>query len=150
MADTDTPESKAVGNNNFLTDMDIRIWLRDNDPEANVLLDDFEFSAEELRTAQTLAVDYWNETPPAIQGYNYDRFPYRYALLRGTAANLLFMAAHRYRRNELQYSAGGLQVNSEAKGQAYDTAGGRLWGEFTQWVRMKKREINASLGWGVA
>lgn len=146
----DKAESKAVGNNNFLTDMDIRIWLRDNDPSANVLLDDFEFSAEELRTAQTLAVDYWNETPPAIQGYNYDKFPYRYALLRGTAANLLFMAAHRYRRNELQYSAGGLQVNSEAKSQAYDQAGQRLWAEYTQWVRMKKRELNAALGWGVA
>lgn len=150
MAEESKASTKAVGNNNFLTDMDIRIWLRDNDPAANVLLDDFEFSAEELRTAQTLAVDYWNETPPAIHGYDYDKFPYRYALLRGTAANLLFMAAHRYRRNELQYSAGGLQVNSEAKWQTYDQAGQRLWAEFTQWVRMKKRELNAALGWGVA
>ena len=69
-----------TGNDNFLTDMDIRIWLRDVDPEANVLLDDFEFGAEEIRTAQTLTVDYWNETPPAIIGYNYDKFPYRVAV----------------------------------------------------------------------
>jgi hypothetical protein len=146
MASTPTP----VGNDNFLTDMDIRIWLRDNDPEANVLIDDFEFSAEEIRTAQTLTVDYWNETPPAIQGYNYDKFPYRYALLRGTAANLLFIAANRFRRNEAQYNAGGLQFNSEAKHQQYDAAGSRLWEEYKQWVRMKKREINANNGWGVA
>lgn len=141
---------KPTGNDNFLTDMDIRIWLRDNDPEANVLIDDLEFSAEEIRTAQTLTVDYWNETPPAIHGYNYDRFPYRYALLRGTAANLLFMAAHRFRRNEAQYNAGGLQFNSEAKHQQYDAAGARLWEEYKQWVRMKKRELNANNGWGVA
>lgn len=139
-----------TGNDNFLTDMDIRIWLRDTDPAANVLLDDFEFGAEEIRTAQTLTVDYWNETPPNIGGYNYDKFPYRFALLRGTAANLLFIAANRYRRNEAQYNAGGLQFDSENKHQQYDAAGQRLWEEYKQWVRMKKREINADQGWGVA
>lgn len=41
---------QPTGNLNFLTDLDVRIWLRDNDPEANVLLDDFEFSPEEIRT----------------------------------------------------------------------------------------------------
>lgn len=141
---------KPVGNDNFLTDMDIRIWLRDTDPEANVLLDDFEYSPEEIRTAQTLTVDYWNETPPAVCGYNYDRFPYRSALLRGTAANLLFIAAHRYRRNHAQYSAGGLQFNSEDKYQQYDQAGARLWEEYKQWVRIKKRELNANMGWANA
>lgn len=141
---------KPIGNDNFLTDMDIRIWLRDTDPEANVLIDDFEFSPEELRTAQTLTVDYWNETPPAIYGYDYDKFPYRFALLRGTAANLLFIAANRFRRNEAQYNAGGLQFDSENKFQAYDQAGARLWEEYKQWVRIKKRELNANLGWGVA
>ena len=139
-----------VGNDNFLTDMDIRIWLRDMDPEANVLIDDLEFSAEEIRTAQTMTVDYWNETPPNVQGYNYDKFPFRYALLRGTAANLLFMAAHRFRRNEAHYNAGGLQFDSENKHQQYDAAGARLWEEYKQWVRMKKREMNADAGWGVA
>ena len=143
-------KTAPVGNDNFLTDMDIRIWLRDLDPSMNVLLDDFEYSPEEIRTAQTLTVDYWNETPPAICGYSYDRFPYRHALLRGTAANLLFIAANRYRRNHAQYNAGGLQFNSEDKYQQYDQAGARLWEEFKQWVRMKKRELNANMGWGIA
>ena len=137
-----------VGNDNFLTDMDIRIWLRDTDPDANVLIDDLEFSAEEIRTAQTLTVDYWNETPPAICGYNYDKFPFRYALLRGTAANLLFIAANRFRRNEAQYNAAGLQFNSEAKHQQYDAAGSRLWEEYKQWVVQAKRSVNVDLGWG--
>ena len=90
---------KPVGSNTYLTNLDVRIWLRDNDPDANFLLDDFEFSPEEIRTAMTLAVDKWNETPPYLRNYDYDKFPYRFHLLQGTAGNLLFMAAHRFRRN---------------------------------------------------
>ena len=137
-----------VGNTGYLTDVDVRIWLRDNDPDANLLIDDFEFSAEEIRTAMTLTVDYWNETPPHTSSYDYDKFPFRYALLRGTAANLLFMAAHRFRRNHLQYSAGGLTVDDQNKYQQYDAAGARLWDEYKQWVTQTKKTQNVDLGWG--
>ena len=137
-----------TGNKNYLTDLDVRIWLRDNDPDANVLIDSEEFEAEEIRTAMTLAVDYWNETPPNVGSYDYDKFPYRFALLRGTAANLLFMAAHRYRRNHLHYNAGGVSVDDQNKYQQYDAAGARLWDEYKQWIAGKKREINVGLGWG--
>lgn len=127
-----------IGNKNYLTDLDVRIWLRDNDPEANVLLDDFEFTPEEIRTAMTLTVDYWNETPPFISSFDYDRFPYRFALLKGTAANLLFMAAHRYRRNQLNYSAGGVSIDDQNKYQQYDAAGDKLWAEYKSWVRRQR------------
>lgn len=137
-----------TGNKNYLTDIDVRIWLRDNDPSANVLLDTEEFEAEEIRTAMTLTVDYWNETPPFLGSYDYDKFPYRFALLRGTAANLLFMAAHRYRRNHLSYNAGGVSVDDQNKYQQYDSAGSRLWEEYKQWVTAKKKADNASQGWG--
>ncbi len=137
-----------VGNHSYLTDVDVRIWLRDNDPDANVLLDSEEFSPEEIRSAMTHTVDYWNETPPGVGSYDYDRFPFRYALLRGTAANLLFMAAHRYRRNHLTYSAGGVSVDDQNKFQAYDAAGSRLWEDYRQWVLQAKRSINVDLGWG--
>lgn len=137
-----------TGNGGYLTDVDVRVWLRDNDPDANLLLDDFEFSTEEIRAAMTHAVDYWNETPPYIGSYDYDKFPYRYALLKGTAANLLFMAAHMFRRNHLQYSAGGLSVDDQNKYQQYDAAGARLWEEYKQWVAQAKRSINVDLGWG--
>ena len=116
----------AIGSKTYLTDLDIRIWLRDNDPSANTLLDDFEFSPEEIRTAMTLAVDYYNDQPPYIRNYDYNKFPWRSQLLMGTAANLLFIAANRYRRNALQYSAGGLTIQDQAKHQEYDSAGSRL------------------------
>lgn len=136
-----------AGSNTYLTDLDVRIWLRDNDPEANLLLDDFEFSPEEIRTAMTLAVDHWNEQPPFIRNYDYDRFPFRSQLLKGAAANLLFTAAHGFRRNSLNMQAGGLSGDDQAKFQQYDQAGDRLWQEYHDWCLRSKRSINAEHGW---
>lgn len=140
---------KPQGSVQYLTDMDIRIWLRDKEPTANLLLDDYEFSPEEIRTAQTLAVDFWNDRPPEIRRYDYDKFPWRSSLLTATAANLLFMAAHRYRRNDLTYSAGEVSVADQAKYQQYDAAASRLWAEYKEWVDAKKRELNVAQGFGM-
>lgn len=139
-----------VGNDAPMTDMEVRIFLRDTDPDANILIDDFEFSPEEIRTAMNLAVDKWNDTPPDIYRMDYDRFPYRSILLLGVASNLLAMAAHRYRRNSIQINAGGTSVNDQAKAAEYDQASMRLREEYLRSIRMKKRELNANLGWGWA
>ncbi len=144
---TQEQKPSPVGNDTFLTDMDVRIWLRDNDPEANNLLLDYEYTPEEIRTAMTLAVDYYNDRPPYIKNYDYDKFPWRSQLLTGTAANLLFMAGHRFRRNALQYSNGGLSVADQEKYQQYDSAGARLWEEYKAWVVDHKRAVNATIGW---
>ena len=141
--------AEVQGNDGFLTDLDIRIWLRDNNPEANLLLDDYEFSPEEIRTAMTLAVDFWNDQPPMIGNYEVRKFPWRSRLLQATAANLLFMAAHRFRRNALSYAAGGLSVADQDKYRQYDDAGGRLWGEYREWVMLNKRAVNAERGFGI-
>lgn len=136
----------ATGSNTFLTDLDVRTWLRDNNPEANLLIDDFEFSPEEIRTAMTLTVDYWNDQPPYIRTYDYDKFPFRSQLLKGTAANLLFMAAHRFRRNSLPYQAGGLSIQDQEKYQQYDAAGQQLFSEYKAWVAANKWAMNAESG----
>ena len=138
-----------IGNNSYLTEVDVRIWLRDNDPDANVLLDDFEFSSEEIRSALTHTADYWNETVLSGGHYDYDKFPWRFHLLQGAAANLLFMAAHRYRRNSLNYSAGGVTVDDQNKYQQYDAAGARLWDEYKKWVSDMQKSINLENAWGL-
>lgn len=141
------------GNEGHLTELDIRIWMRDNDPDMNYLLDDYEFSSEEMRTAQTLAVDKWNETPPFLQVpyvYTVKTFPYRGMLLRGTAANLLFIAAHRFRRNSLKYNVPGGVVADQEKFQEYDAAGQKLWQEYASWVQHAKRAINMESGFGIS
>lgn len=139
-----------VGNDTSTTDMEVRIYLRDNDPEANLLLDDFEFTPEEIRTAMNITVDRWNDTPPDIYRMDYDEFPYRSILLMGVASNLLSMAAHRYRRNSLAINAGGTSVNDQDKAREYDQAAARLRDEYLHAIRTKKRELNANLGWGCA
>lgn len=58
------------------------------------------------------------------------------------------MAAHRFRRNALQYNAGGMSVADQEKYSAYDQAGGRLWEEFKTWVGQHKRALNIERGWG--
>ena len=141
---------KPVGNDAPMTDMEVRIFLRDNDPEANLLLDDLEFSPEEIRTAMNITVDRWNDMPPGIRRMDYDEFPYRSILLTGVASNLLAMAAHRYRRNSLAINAGGTSVNDQDKAREYDAASERLRGEYLQAMRMKKRELNSNMGWGWA
>lgn len=138
------------GNDASMTDMEVRIFLRDKDPEANLLLDDFEFSPEEIRTAMNITVDKWNDTPPDIYRMDYDEFPYRSILLLGVASNLLAMAAHRYRRNGLSINAGGTAVNDQDKWMSYDQAASRLREEYLQAIRTKKRELNTGLGWGWA
>ena len=138
-----------TGNKKYLTDLDVRIWLRDNNPEANLLLNDYEFTPEEMRTAMTLAVDKWNDTPPYLQNYTVDKFPYRSSLLMGTCANLLFIAANRYRRNDLQYEIGGGAVNDQARHREYDAAGQNMWSQYLQWITHNKRALNMEQGWGV-
>jgi hypothetical protein len=141
--------NEGTGNDAFLSELDIRIWMRDNNPEANILLQDYEFTPEEIRTCMTLAVDKWNETPPAMARHSHTiaDFPYRGELLRGTCGNLLFAAAMRFRRNELQASVPGGVVSDQSKYNQYDAAGERLWREFVSWIHMKKRAINMEEGW---
>jgi len=139
-----------TGNTGYITEMDVRIWMRDADPSGNLLLNDFEFGTEEIRTAATLAVDYWNETPPSLSGAQYTmyNFPYRYHHLMGTTANLLFIAAHLFRRNRLPSQISGGTVDDQNKFNEYDSAGARLWEQYKQWCALKKREINTQRGWG--
>lgn len=138
------------GNDCPMTDMEVRIFLRDTDPEANLLLDDFEFSPEEIRTAMNITVDRWNDMPPDICRMDYDEFPYRSILLMGVASNLLSMAAHRYRRNSLSINAGGTSVSDQDKFAQYDQAATRLREEYLHAMRVKKRELNSNQGWGWA
>lgn len=141
----------SQGSDTYITEMDVRIWLRDKDPGANVLIDDFEFSPEEIRTAKTLAVDRWNDLPPIMPSYHYDvdTFPFRSALLTGTCANLLTIAAHRYRRNSLQYNVPGGAIADKNKGAEYDAAAARLSQEYLSQIQHLKRSLNMEQGFAL-
>lgn len=139
--------SDLKGNKGFISDVDIRVFLRDH-PETNKLLGDYEFTPEEIRTAMTLVVDKWNDTPPLINSFKVDTFPFRWALLLGTCANLLTMAAMKYRRDNLTYNVSGGAIDDQNKAQAYDIAAAKLGEEFNQWMIRTKAHINLSQCWG--
>ena len=142
---------EPIGNPSHITELDIRTWLRDRDPEANLLLDDYEFTPEEIRSAMNLAVDKFNETPPYLNQFHYNvtTFPYRSYFILGTAANLMYMAAHRFRRNSLNYTIPGGTVNDQEKYREYDNAGDRLMREYTEWITRAKRSLNMETGWSL-
>jgi len=140
--------SDFQGNKGYLDDNTIRIFLRDADPAANLLLDDYEFSQEEIRTAANLTVDQWNETPPPVRKYTVDSFPWRYHLLIGTCSKLMVMAANAFRRNRLAVQVPGGTADDQNKEREYLAAADRFNKEFKEWMRDKKVEKNMEEGWG--
>lgn len=125
-----------------LTIAEVRLSLRDECPAANYLLDDVEFTNKEIFAAMRKCVDYWNELPPSVMRYNYASFPYRYHWITGTTGILLRQAGLHKLRNFLDYNAGGVAVNDNARWQSYRALGDQYWNEYVSWVSAKKAEIN--------
>lgn len=128
---------------------EIRLHLRDSDPRESFLLDNLRFDDAELALAITRPVEYWNETPPDLgRVYTTQSFPWRYHWLEAICANLFWMAAERFRANNLQYSAAGVQVNDQDKELNYERAAQRRDAEWKNFVRRKKSEINLNSAYG--
>ena len=125
---------------------EIRLSLRDNSRADNLLLDDVEYDAAEIAQAVTRPIQYWNEIPPPLRPAQTTKtFPFRGMWLLGIQAYLMDIAANNYRRNDLQYNAGGVAVADKAKEQFYSAASARLMQQFQDQVRAKKMEINVAL-----
>lgn len=128
---------------------EIRLHLRDSSPGESFLLDNLMFDDAEIALAIVRPVQYWNEIPPPLDTiYNTQNFPFRYHWLEGICANLFFMVAEQYRRNQLSYSAGGLQVDDQNKEAAYERAGQARWQAYREWVRATKASINLESCYG--
>jgi hypothetical protein len=138
--------SYAQENNQNLSIAEIRMSMRDVDPEGNFLLDELDFKTNEIALMIRKAVDYWNEVPPPIQTYKATNFPFRYHLSVGVVGLLHQMAAMYKMRNNLDYNAGGVTVADTIKWQQYENIGTRLWDEYRKWVRDKKYQLNIEGG----
>lgn len=137
------------GNTAAITDVDIRLFLRDR-PDANKLLDEYEFSVDEIRSALNHAVDVFNGTPPFVKTFTIETWPaaYRYYLLIGAVAGLMGMTSHSRRRNELSYALPGGAANDEAGAADYQKLADSYMMQFRDWIRSLKKEINLAQGWG--
>lgn len=129
---------------------EIRLHLRDSSPQESFLLDNLMFDDAEIALAIARPVMYWNETPPFLDDkYNTQNFPWRYHWLEGICANLFFMVAEQFRRNQLSYSAAGVTLDDQNKEPNYERAGQMRWQAYQQWVRATKAAINLEGGYGV-
>jgi len=125
-----------------LTIAEIRMSIRDIDPEGNFLLDQLEFSRQEIALCMRRCIDYWNEVPPPIAFYKPTNFPYRYHYSRAVVSQLYFMSAQHKLRNDLSYSAGGVTVQDTLNYTKYQEMADKLWAEWMQWVKDTKYNLN--------
>jgi len=134
--------------NTPLSISEVRLFLMDQCPADNYLLDDVEFSDTEYMAAIRWPIDKWNEMPPDVARFTQTTCPWRYHWMIGAASMLLRMAAHNYARNSLQYNAGGISLGDKTKDQQYRNLSSDLQAEFLDWMEKKKVEINQSLAFG--
>jgi hypothetical protein len=128
---------------------EVRLHLRDSSPGESYLLEHVMFDDAEIALAIARPVMYWNEVPPPLDAtYNTQNFPFRYHWLEGICANLFFMVAEQYRRNQLSYSAGGMSVDDQNKEGSYERAGQARWQAYREWVRATKASINLESCYG--
>lgn len=128
---------------------EIRLHLRDSSPAESYLLEHVMFDDAEIALAITRPVMYWNEVPPPLDNtYNTQNFPFRYHWLEGICANLFFMVAEQYRRNQLSYSAAGMSVDDQNKEASYERAGQTRWQTYREWVRATKASMNLESCYG--
>jgi hypothetical protein len=129
-----------------LTIAEIRMTLRDCDPEMNFLTDQLAFTRQEYALAMRRCIDYWNESLPPVGTYTTTNFPYRYHYSRGVISQLYFLAGQHMMRNELDYSAGGVSVKDTDHWKNFEAIGAKLWEEWKTWVRDVKYNINVMGG----
>ena len=121
---------------------EIRMMMMDSSKNENLLLDNVEFSDEQIMLALTKPIRMWNETPPPIERFTTRNFPFKGAWTSAALGELHIMMAHHYRRNMLQHQAGGVAVNDKNKEREYMAEGQRLLQEYAAWLSNKKVEIN--------
>jgi len=125
---------------------DVRLGLRDADPLMNELIDNFDFDLTEICFAAVRTVTFWNNQPPPILGATYStkNFPFREIWLAGIHHYLFELAEEHYRRNKLQYSAGGVSLDDKAKARDYNQAWKERFQKFRSLVMHQKASINMS------
>jgi hypothetical protein len=142
------PNLRALMPSGALSTWEVRMAMRDMCPDSNFLLDSVEFSQEEIMWAIRRPVEYWNGALPPVAEYTVDSFPFRYEWLDATVGELLLMAAIWMRRNDLDYSAAGLQIMDTKKWPDYYKIGMEKKAHWQEYTKEKKKSLNAEAAYG--
>ena len=132
-----------------LTAANIREYVKDK-VDLNILLDNTEQSSDPLiTTAMELTVAMFNAVQP-ITVHALGTFPNDYLLLIGTLYHLCNSEAERQLRNQVNYSAQGLNAGIDDKSQMYQQLASMYLQQFMQMSQSLKQAANVADAWGVA
>jgi hypothetical protein len=125
---------------------DVRMRIMDTDVE-NLLQNYVEFTTADILDSIVSAVREWNGTTPYLSCYTFTcyTFPWIEPWLWKITASLYGKAALRYMRNKLSVNHGGLQGDDLARDKDYLQAAQLYDGKWTQWMRVKKQELNLGM-----
>jgi hypothetical protein len=122
---------------------DCKLFLRDNGPQENLLIKDFEYDLAEFCYAAQSAIRYWNEAqPPIYLFFKTSNFNYLEYWKKYVCGYVMQMASRRFLRNHLPYQAGGVAIDDLNKFKEYAEIGQKLQDEYTDWVKRKKVQLN--------
>lgn len=101
----------------YLTTQDVRDFLMDRSLDDNELGGDLEYDDEEIEQAMRRAAREYNSIPPlGVGSVHAQNLPsHDNILLEAVAEQLCRTTIHRLRRQDLDYTAGGVGVNLVAK-----------------------------------
>jgi hypothetical protein len=130
---------------------DVRRKL-DDFTSKNDLLQQLEFSTDDIVHALIRPVHIFNEATPSLRNHTYSlsNFPYYDNWIIGAAAELLRIAVIHYMRNKLVSSHGGINGDEKQRDQDYLQLAETYRQEYRNWCHAKKQELNTGpgQGWG--
>jgi len=122
-------------------------FLRDY-PSYNILLDDVQFSDEDVNDAMYFAVQQYNVMTPATN-FTQKNFPNDYVFLIGTCAHLMRSEGFLQLRNQLTYQDGDVSpIGIDDKYAAYSSLRDALATEWATLSRQFKTQQNMEAGYG--
>jgi hypothetical protein len=133
----------------IVTVEEIRMFMLDF-PKYNILLDDFQFTQEEVNNAIKHAIEEFNYIPPILSTfYSPDNFPFKHIAVYGTVKHLLWGEALRQQRNQASATDGDVvPIDIHNKYQLFRDAAIFFGNEFRQLATEVKISLNINSAWG--
>lgn len=120
---------------------DVKRFLRDYG-EYNILLDEVEFTDDDVDSAKRFTIARFNARTP-LTSYTADSFPNEWVLLMGIASHLMSSEAFLQLRNQVNFNDGGLTpVGIDDKFAAYVSLRNALSAEWSVIVGDMKQQMN--------
>lgn len=143
MSETTPVKIPPVTRRNVIDAEAVRFFMFDRTAADNPLVMDLEFSDEEIGWAMKFAALRYNEMEPQVEIVDYGALPFGMIFLTGTAAYLYLQKFQQLTRNNMEYTAGNMTVDINAKKiEAVKALYTLFKEEFEEKAASRKRTIN--------